>query len=138
MFGANMLVLRDAVPELVERALGRIKIVNGGARTILDEPFVLKAAENYARMQESGFMKVTERWMQQSNNTSTQGTAWEYMMMSVFTETFKTHAFSDWSHQLSIPSMCAALERKAEIVGLIDDCYPCGITHQDISMEEFM
>ncbi|KAG0240759.1 hypothetical protein BG011_003620, partial [Mortierella polycephala] len=89
-------------------------------------------------MQDSGFMKAMEWWMKQSNNASAQGTAWEYMMMSVFTEAFKTHAFSDWSHQPSIPSMCAALEGKAEIVGLIDDCYHCGITHQDISKEEFM
>ncbi|KAF9122844.1 hypothetical protein BG015_005456, partial [Linnemannia schmuckeri] len=47
MFGADKFVLQEAVPELVERDFGRIKTVDGVARTVLDEPFVLKAAENY-------------------------------------------------------------------------------------------
>lgn len=50
MFGADKLVLQKAVPELVEHVFGRIKIVEGATRTELDEPFVLKAVENYFKM----------------------------------------------------------------------------------------
>ncbi|ORX95394.1 hypothetical protein K493DRAFT_337378 [Basidiobolus meristosporus CBS 931.73] len=138
MFGARTLVLEDAVPEMVERAFGRIMIIDGAARTVLDEPFAMKAAENYVRVRDIGFVKTMEQWMQQSNNASVHGFAWEYMMMSVFVETFKTHPFSDWSHQPSIPSMCASLEGKSEIVGLIDDCFQRGVTHQEITMQQFM
>ncbi|KAG0253675.1 hypothetical protein BGZ95_006250, partial [Linnemannia exigua] len=60
MFGADKLVLQEAVPELVERAFGRIMIVDGVARTVLDELFVLKAAENYFKMRDSGFMKTLD------------------------------------------------------------------------------
>ncbi|KAG0271600.1 hypothetical protein BGZ97_011204, partial [Linnemannia gamsii] len=62
IFGAYRLVLQEAVPELVEHALGRIKIVDGVTRTVLDEPFVLKAVENYFKMRDSGFMKTLEYW----------------------------------------------------------------------------
>ncbi|KAI9241614.1 MAG: hypothetical protein BYD32DRAFT_457783 [Podila humilis] len=58
MFGADRLVLEEAVPELVERAFGRIKIVDKAVRTVLDEPFVFKAAENYFKMLDPGFMKT--------------------------------------------------------------------------------
>ncbi|KAF9176639.1 hypothetical protein BGZ51_000167, partial [Haplosporangium sp. Z 767] len=138
MFGSDTLVLQHAVPELVERAFGRIKIIDGSARTVLDEPFVLKATENYLRMRDSGFMKTMEWWMRQMNNPSAQGFAWEYMMMDVFVEAFKTRAFSDWSHEPSIPSMCTKLEGKAEIVGLDNSTFQRGITHRDIEMEVFM
>ncbi|KAG0038665.1 hypothetical protein BGZ89_008002, partial [Linnemannia elongata] len=118
MFGAHTLVLQDAVPELVERAFGRIKIVDGAARTVLDEPFAMKAAENYVRARDAGFLKTMEQWMQQSNNASVHGFAWELMMMNVFIETFKTRALSDWPLDPSISSQCAALDGSATIVGL--------------------
>ncbi|KAG9070381.1 hypothetical protein KI688_009718 [Linnemannia hyalina] len=138
MFGADKLVLKNAVPELVERAFGRIKIVDGDARTVLDEPFALKAAENYFRMLDSNFMETTDFWMQEMNSASAQGFAWELMMMNVLTETFKASALSDWSHEPKISSLCATLEGNAEIVGLDDQGFQRGITHEHISMEEFM
>ncbi|KAF9546356.1 hypothetical protein EC957_009845 [Mortierella hygrophila] len=119
MFGANKLVLKNAVPELVERSFGRIKIVDGDARTVLDEPFALKAAENYFRMLDSNFMETTDFWMQETNSASAQGFAWELMMMNVLAETFKASAISDWSHEPKISSLCATLEGNAEIVAAI-------------------
>ncbi|KAF9309005.1 hypothetical protein BG003_010314 [Podila horticola] len=97
MFGADSLVLEKAVPELGERAFGRIKIVDGAARTVVDEPFALKAAENYFKIQDPDFMKTIEY---------------------VLTEAFKTRAFSVWPQEPSIPSLCDKLAGYAEIVGL--------------------
>ncbi|KAF9155637.1 hypothetical protein BG015_009082 [Linnemannia schmuckeri] len=116
MFGADRLVLEEAVPELVERAFGRIKIVDGTARAALDEPFVLKAAENFFKMRDSGFMKTMESWVQQSDRAQAYGYAYELMMMSVLIEVFETRAFSDWLHELLITSQCAKLTGNADFM----------------------
>ncbi|KAG0374250.1 hypothetical protein BGX24_010635 [Mortierella sp. AD032] len=138
MFGANKLVLQEAVPELVERAFGRIKIIDGVARTVLDEPFVLKAAENYFKMRDSGFMKTTEWWIRQSDRPQAHGYAWELMIMNVFIETFKTRSLSDWPHEPSILSQCKKLAGFAVIVGQDEQGLQRGISHEHISMEDFL
>ncbi|KAG0195105.1 hypothetical protein BGX28_002278, partial [Mortierella sp. GBA30] len=138
MFGADKLVLQEAVPELVEHAFGRIKIVDGAARTVLDEPFVLKAVENYFKMRDFGFMKTLEYWVQQSDKPQAHGYAWELMMMNVLSEAFKTRALSDWPHEPSISSQCAALDGNAVIVGLDEQGLQRGISHEHTSMEDFM
>ncbi|KAG0068454.1 hypothetical protein BGZ89_004695 [Linnemannia elongata] len=138
MFGADKLVLQEAVPELVERAFGRIKIVDGAARTFLDEPFVLMAAENYFKEKDSGFMKTTEWWVQQSDRAQAHGYAWELMMMSVLTEAFKTRAFSDSPNEPSILFQCEELAGTAVIVGLDEHGLQRGISYEHISMKEFM
>ncbi|KAK3836314.1 MAG: hypothetical protein J3R72DRAFT_493794 [Linnemannia gamsii] len=138
MFGADKLVLQEAVPELVERAFGRIKIIDGVARTVLDEPFVLKAAENYFEMRDSGFMETTEWWIRQSDRPQAHGYAWELMIMNVFIETFKTRSLSDWPHEPSILSQCTKLAGFAVIVGLDEQGLQRGISHEHISMEDFL
>ncbi|KAG0267567.1 hypothetical protein DFQ27_008612 [Actinomortierella ambigua] len=138
MFGADKLVLQEVVPELVECAFGRIMIVDGVARTILDEPFVLKAAENYFKMRDAGFMKTLDYWVQQSDKAQARGYAWELMMMNVLTETFKIRTLSDWPHEPSIPSQCAMLDGNAVIVGLDEQAFQHGISHEHISMRGFM
>jgi hypothetical protein len=47
MFGDHDIVLKEVDPQLVEHAFGRIKIIQGHAVTVMDEPFVSKAVENY-------------------------------------------------------------------------------------------
>ncbi|KAG0197040.1 hypothetical protein BGX33_000994, partial [Mortierella sp. NVP41] len=47
MFGEDKLVLKEAEPQMVEHAFGRIKIIHGHPVTVLDEPFVSKAVKNY-------------------------------------------------------------------------------------------
>ncbi|KAK3815348.1 MAG: hypothetical protein J3Q66DRAFT_344412, partial [Benniella sp.] len=136
MFGADRLVFEEAVPELVERAFGRIKIIDGTARTVLDEPFVLKAAENFFRKRDPEFVKTMKSWVQQSDRPQAHGYAWELMMMSVLIEVFKTRAFSDWPQEIT--SQCAKLADKAEIVGLVEQRLQRGISHEHISMEDFM
>ncbi|KAK3835433.1 MAG: hypothetical protein JOS17DRAFT_846231 [Linnemannia elongata] len=138
MFGANKLVLQGAVPELMNRALSRIKIVDVVARTVLDEPFVLKAAEEFFTMRDTGFMETMEWWIKQSDRAQAHGYAWEVMMMSILTEDFKTRAFSDWPHNPSIPSHCEKLAVNAKIVGLNEQESQRRISYEHISMENFM
>ncbi|KAF9951959.1 hypothetical protein BGZ70_000789, partial [Mortierella alpina] len=47
MFGNHDLVLKEVNPQLVEHAFGRIKIIKGHAVTVMDEPFVSLAVQNY-------------------------------------------------------------------------------------------
>ncbi|KAF9153693.1 hypothetical protein DFQ26_000498 [Actinomortierella ambigua] len=139
MFGADRLVFGEAVPELVEQAFGRIKIINGAVNTVLDEPFVLKAAENFYRERDKDFMKTMQLWVQQSDKAQAHGYAWELMMMSVLTEAFKTRDFSDWPHEPSITGQCMELAGKAVIVGLDEQkLQQRGISHEHISMEDFL
>jgi hypothetical protein len=68
MFGADRLVIDQAIPDLVERAFGRIKIIDGGVKTVLDEPLVLKTAENFFKKQDPDFMAALETWAKMSNS----------------------------------------------------------------------
>ncbi|KAF9312598.1 hypothetical protein BGZ91_006491 [Linnemannia elongata] len=116
MFGANKLVLQDAVPEVMEHALGTIQIIDEVARTVLDEPFVLKAAENYFKEQDTDFMEIMEWWIQQSNKAQAHRYAWVLMMMNALTKAFKTRAICDWPNDPSVLSQCTELAGNAEIV----------------------
>ncbi|KAF9297268.1 hypothetical protein BGZ74_009949 [Mortierella antarctica] len=144
LFLFQCLVLKKAVPELVERAFGRIKIIDEAARTVLDEPFALKAAENYFKMRDPEFMKTMESWVQQSDRAQSHGYAWELMMMNVLTESFRAHDFSKWPLQPSIPCLCEehAGNKKpignAVIVGMDEQGLQRGISHEYITMEDFM
>ncbi|KAG0049035.1 hypothetical protein BGZ90_007467 [Linnemannia elongata] len=129
MFGADRLVLQEAVPELVEHAFGRIKIIDGVARTVLEEPFVLKAAKNYFKMRDTDLMEIMEWWIQQSDKAQAHGYAWELMMMNALPEAFKTHAFSDWPHDPSVLS---------QDCGLDEQDLQRGTSYEHISMEDFM
>ncbi|KAK3839803.1 MAG: hypothetical protein J3R72DRAFT_476167 [Linnemannia gamsii] len=57
---------------------------------------------------------------------------------SVLTEVFKTHALSDWPHEPLITSQCAELAGNAVIVGLNEQTLWRWISHEHISMENFM
>ncbi|KAF9136606.1 hypothetical protein BGX30_011030, partial [Mortierella sp. GBA39] len=138
MFGNDRLVLMKAEPELVERSVGRIKIIDGVARTVLDEPFVLKAAENFFKIRDPGFTYTTKMLAMMWNNTEGHAEAWKLMMLNVFIETFKTGTLSDWPHEPSILSQSAKLAGTAVIVGLDEQGFQRGISHKYISMKSFM
>jgi hypothetical protein len=138
MFGADSLVFEKAVPELVEHAFGRIKIIDNVVRTVLDEPFVLLAAENYFKNRDSDFMKTMSSWVQMSDRPQAHGYAWELMMMSVLTDAFKNHAFSEWPQEPLIPLFQGGDVGNATIVGLGEHGVQRGISHKHTSMKDFM
>ncbi|KAF9179047.1 hypothetical protein BGZ51_007276 [Haplosporangium sp. Z 767] len=138
MFGDEKLELDQAVPELVERAFGRIKVVGRHVMTVLDEPFVMKAVENYFSAKDPYFRKEIQRRIQLSDSVSDHGNPWEYMMMSVFSETFKERPLSGWPHEPPISEMCAALVGDMEIVGWKETGLEQGTSFKHMLMEEFM
>ncbi|KAF8923643.1 hypothetical protein BGZ47_004589, partial [Haplosporangium gracile] len=61
---------------LVERAIGRIKIVNHSAATVVDEPFVFKAVENYFTATDPGFQAALKELMDRTD-AAAQGNIFE-------------------------------------------------------------
>ncbi|KAF9562020.1 hypothetical protein BGW38_008998, partial [Lunasporangiospora selenospora] len=138
MFGESTLALNHAEPNLVERAFGRIKIIQGHAITTLDEPFVFKAVEVYYSNIDKYFQTATQRRMDLSISASNHGSMFEQYMMSVLKEALDLKPLSDWPHDPPISDLCPALVGKTEIVGWVQSGLQQGITHKSITMEEFM
>ncbi|KAF9921333.1 hypothetical protein BGZ67_000564, partial [Mortierella alpina] len=115
-WGENTLEIDSVNASLVERAFGRIKIVNHNAVTVVDEPFVFKAVENFFTATDPGFQVALKELMDRTGAAS-QGNIFEQYMMSVFSETFKSRRLSDWPHQPPISEMCPDLVGDVEIVG---------------------
>ncbi|KAF9143534.1 hypothetical protein BG015_000404 [Linnemannia schmuckeri] len=122
---------------LVEHAFGRIKVVNHNAVTVVDEPFVFKAVENYFTATDPGFQTALKDLMDRTD-AAAQGNIFERYMMTVFSETFKSRRLSDWPHQPPILEMCPDLDGEVEIVGWREPALLQGTTHEMMSMEEFM
>ncbi|KAF9916716.1 hypothetical protein FBU30_001179 [Linnemannia zychae] len=137
MFGSHDLVLKEVDPQLVEHAFGRIKILSGRAVTMVDEPFVSKAVENYFTATDPYFAKEVQKRMIKSTPI-VQGCIFERSMMKVSSEAFNALTLSKWPHQPPISEMCPALVGKAEIIGWREPGLEQGTTHGMMSMEEFL
>ena len=135
--GEHTLEVDSVNASLVEHAFGRIKIVNHNAVTVVDEPFVFKAVENYFTATDPGFQTALRELMDRTD-AAAQGNLFERYMMTVFSETFMSRPLSDWSHQPPISKMCSSLVGEVEIVGWKQPALLQGTTHAIISMEEFM
>ncbi|KAG0249258.1 hypothetical protein BG011_009459 [Mortierella polycephala] len=139
MFGDDKVEFAKAIPELVEHALARIKVVGYRENTVLDEPFVMKAIEEYFSANDPYLKEEIQQLVQLSNSPLGHEITWEYMLMSIFSETFKTRPLSEWPHAPPISEMCAALVGKVEIVGWKEPGSERGaLSPKHISMEDFM
>ncbi|KAG0045171.1 hypothetical protein BGZ83_009586 [Gryganskiella cystojenkinii] len=144
LFGVDRLFLVGAVPELMEKSLGRIiKTLAGKTVTVINEPLILKIAIAYFSQGNAHFNNVVQEWVkladEEHGETGECGSAWQLMMMSVLAETFRSHALSDWPHAPSISSMSTKLEGHAEIVGLNNENeLEGGTSCEHMSIKEFM
>ncbi|KAF9346583.1 hypothetical protein BGX26_001887 [Mortierella sp. AD094] len=100
LFRYNLLDETEIVLEndahLIEAAFGRIKLFGGMARTVLDEPFVLKAVKAFFQERDPLLLDAAERAMLHSTTPSVHGNMWETCMPPVFIETFKNRPLSSW------------------------------------------
>ncbi|KAF9398629.1 hypothetical protein BGZ94_005950, partial [Podila epigama] len=136
-WGEHTLELGSINASLVESAFGRMKIIKNEAVTVVDEPFVFKAVENYFNVTDPGLQAELKSLMDRSD-AAAKGNLFERYMMTVFSETFKARRLSEWPHQPSILSMCPALDGEVEIIGWREPGLLQGTTHAIMSMEEFM
>ncbi|KAF9376201.1 hypothetical protein CPB97_010991 [Podila verticillata] len=136
LLDATEIVLENEV-QLVEAAFGRIKIFGGTARTVLDEPFVLKATFNYFREKDPSLVSAAERAMLHSDNASVHGNMWESCMPPVFIETFKTQPLSSWP-LLTNSSLPDQLTGDVTIVGYDDQQPKLAVSHRSLTTQQFM
>ncbi|KAF8943395.1 hypothetical protein BGZ47_005469 [Haplosporangium gracile] len=136
-WGETTLKLGSVNALLVESAFGRMKIIDSDPVTVIDEPFVFKAVENYFNAMDPGLQRELKNLMDRSDAVA-KGNLVERYMMTVFSETFKTRRLSDWPHQPRIKTMCPCLDGEVEIVGWREPALLQGTTHAMMSLEEFM
>ena len=141
LFRYNLLDATEIVLEneahLIEAAFGRIKIFGGTARTVLDEPFVLKATKAYFQERDPLLLAAAERAMLHSTNASVHGNMWETCMPPVFIETFKTRPLSSWP-LLTNNTLPDSLTGDVTIVGYSEQESKLAISHKSITTHDFM
>ncbi|ORZ08266.1 hypothetical protein BCR41DRAFT_399329 [Lobosporangium transversale] len=127
----------DDQAQLVEAALGRIRMLGGKAKTVLDEPFVLKSAINYSKEIDPLFMSAAEQAILHTTNAQAHRSMWETMMPAFFIETFKTKPLSSWPLLPNnwIPEQ---LSGDVKIVGYNDQDPRLAITYKDITLQGFL
>ncbi|KAI1315211.1 hypothetical protein EDD11_001099 [Mortierella claussenii] len=121
---------------LLQRFERRLGIIGHG-HSVMDEPFVSKAVENYFAAINPYFAREVRKRMVKSTAIE-QGYVFERFMMKVFSETFNERPLSNWPHQPPIADMCSGIVGKVEIVGWREPGLEQGATHAMMSMEEFM
>ncbi|KAF9897350.1 hypothetical protein BX616_005754 [Lobosporangium transversale] len=136
LLGEKEFVLDDQA-QLVEAALGRIRMLGGKAKTVLDEPFVLKSAINYSKEIDPLFMSAAEQAILHTTNAQAHRSMWETMMPAFFIETFKTKPLSSWPLLPNnwIPEQ---LSGDVKIVGYNDQDPRLAITYKDITLQGFL
>ncbi|KAF8924145.1 hypothetical protein BGZ47_004184, partial [Haplosporangium gracile] len=141
LFRHNLLDATEIVLEneahLIEAAFGRIKLFGGTARTVLDEPFVLKATKAYFQERDPLLLAAAERAMLHSNNATVHGNMWETIMPPVFVETFKNRPLSSWP-LLANNTFPESLAGDVTIVGYTDQQSKLAISHKNITTHAFM
>ncbi|KFH61880.1 hypothetical protein MVEG_12308 [Podila verticillata NRRL 6337] len=136
LLDATEIVVENEV-QLVEAAFGRIKIFGGTVRTVLDEPFVLKATFNYFREKDPSLVSAAERAMLHSDNASVHGCMWEACMPPIFIETFKTQPLSSWP-LLTHSSLPDQLTGDVTIVGYDEQQPKPAVSHRSLTTQQFM
>ncbi|KAI8594408.1 hypothetical protein EDD21DRAFT_90115 [Dissophora ornata] len=141
LFRYNLLDATEIVLEneahLIEAAFGRIKLFGGVARTVLDEPFVLKAVKAFFHESDPLLLAASERAMLHSTNATVHGNMWENTMPAVFNETFKNRPLSSWP-LLANNTLPESLAGDVTIVGYTDQQSKLAISHNNITTHAFM
>ncbi|KAI8052399.1 hypothetical protein BDF22DRAFT_688047 [Syncephalis plumigaleata] len=124
---------------LVEAAFGRIKFLEGVPKTVLDEPFVLKATINYLQVKDPLLISTSQRAMQLSDSPSAQGSMWKVVMPSIFVKIFNsrphTRNLSFWSLSTRLPE---DLNGNVTIVGYDEQGRTLTVSHPTLTMHQFM
>ncbi|KAG0246712.1 hypothetical protein BGX31_009841 [Mortierella sp. GBA43] len=118
--------------DLVEVAFGRIKKYEGKRFTAIDEPFALRAANNYFQKNDPGYLNIHSDVA--TIDDCARGRYWETMVPLNLVCIFHNKVVSkDLFRNLPPHEL---FEREAEIVG--HDSLVQGIRHGDITMDQFL
>ncbi|KAF8933401.1 hypothetical protein BGZ58_006375 [Dissophora ornata] len=131
LYGGPLQINKTEAP-LVEASVGRIFHFGGETTTVLDELFVLCAAVNYFRMQDSDFYSAICNLFK-TPSVSVHGFTWEIAILISL-----VHVFHGKDSLVSeVKSYDAILDRTAKIAG-INGALTLGIDFESMSLGEFL
>lgn len=78
MTQGGYLAFKGQLPKLVETAFGRIRTIDGEYHTTIDEPFVLKAADNYFRKKDPDYLQFRLDQLARCATEQMRGKEWEF------------------------------------------------------------
>ncbi|KAG0271536.1 hypothetical protein BGZ96_005772, partial [Linnemannia gamsii] len=132
-------VFHELEAPLVEASVGRILGVAGQPiATVLDEPFVLRAAVNYFRKDDPDFHSAICSLFSLSPKVSVLGSTWEMAVMPSLVHVFHNKVLSETSLVPLKAVRCdnGLLSNRATIVGLEE--HMLGTDHRSMSLSEFL
>ncbi|KAG0367157.1 hypothetical protein BGZ54_004332 [Gamsiella multidivaricata] len=112
----GFMAYKGELPELVEIAFGRIRRYNGERYTVIDEPFVFRAANNYFRKTDPGYFQHQADLLATCTSEAKRGEYWECIVPTNLEGIFHNKVISrDLFNGAEPPH--GMFQRRAEIVG---------------------
>ncbi|KAF9160791.1 hypothetical protein BGX21_011524 [Mortierella sp. AD011] len=105
---------------------------------VLNERFVAAAVRNYFTELEPKFVAKIQKWEEFLKSPDGRGRDWKELIPAAIVEGLAKWPLSSWSHNLELTSVCQDLIGPSEIIGLKGQETCESITHESISLSEFL
>ncbi|KAK3836312.1 MAG: hypothetical protein J3R72DRAFT_423921 [Linnemannia gamsii] len=129
------LAVKGQLPKLVETGFGRIKLIDGHFYTTIDEPFALRAADNYFQSFDPNYFQFRLDQLGHIPTERTRGKEWESIIPFELVHLFHDKTVSArLFHDAEPPH--GMFRRKAAIVGWYGRMLTTGC--QEMSMDDFL
>ncbi|KAF9995417.1 hypothetical protein BGZ79_010899 [Entomortierella chlamydospora] len=136
----------DFVPRdgmgLFEASLALLMPVQGAHSVtimpVLHERFAANAVRNCFTELEPKFMAKVQKWEELLKSPDGRDQDWKELIPAAIVESLAKRPLSSWPHNLEIASVCQDLIGPSEIIGLKGQETCESITHESISMNEFL
>ncbi|KAF9111095.1 hypothetical protein BGW39_004476, partial [Mortierella sp. 14UC] len=129
------MAFKGQLPKLVETAFGRIKLINSDFYTTIDEPFALRAADNYFQSIDPDYSQYRLDQLERTPTERTRGKEWEFSIPFEMVHLFHDKTVpAQLYHDAEPPH--SMFQRKAAVVGWTGLMRTTG--SQEMSMADFL
>ncbi|KAF9105706.1 hypothetical protein BGX27_009490 [Mortierella sp. AM989] len=129
---------KDNMDELVSIGFGFIKKVDVQLKPVLCEPLIYQASRNYFNEVEPRFAAQVEEFESLLKSDDGHSRDWKEIFPAAIVEALNSRHLSSWPHRPKISIMSNHVVGSSEILAL-NGQDPCkSISHESISMEEFL
>ncbi|KAF9083847.1 hypothetical protein BGX29_002878, partial [Mortierella sp. GBA35] len=129
------MAFKGQLPKLVETAFGRIKLINSDFYTTIDEPFALRAADNYFQSIDPDYSQYRLDQLERTPTERTRGKEWEFSIPFEMVHLFHDNTVpAQLYHDAEPPH--SMFQRKAAVVGWTGLMRTTG--SQEMSMADFL
>ncbi|KAK5809582.1 hypothetical protein F5H01DRAFT_381910 [Linnemannia elongata] len=129
------MAFKGQLPKLVETAFGRIKLINNDFYTTIDEPFALRAADNYFQSNDPDYSQYRLDQLERTPTERTRGKEWEFSIPFEMVHLFHDKTVPAQLYQDAKPPH-SMFQRKAAVVGWTGLMRTTG--SREITMADFM